>query len=342
MKHFTKPKLVIYGVGQYGSHIARFAVQKGWPIVAAFNRAGDKVGKDLGRVIGIERDLGVVIQNCETGNYSELMGKADIGIVTQTNVLRVNLPAYKRLANAGLNVLCHGSESYFPYGCDSVTAAEIDTLAKKNNVTFTGGGIWDMSRIWAGILVAGPCTELKSIFHSSITDVKGQCINKTQALQSGIGFTVEEYQKSDILKSPLLISYKTVPEHVLAALGYTITKTRARLEPVVFDVPLESELMECVIPAGICVGTRVIGEIETKEGVTGRIEFEGRLFKPGEIEHMFWSVDGLPHTRVRTEREDSAHATAACLFNRIPDVIAAPPGIVLISQMGPLKPTALA
>ena len=57
---------------------------------------------------------------------------------------------------------------------------------------------------------------------------------------------------------------------------------------------------------------------------------------------MFWSVDGLPHTRVRTEREDSAHATAACLFNRIPDVIAAPPGIVLISQMGPLKPTALA
>jgi 4-hydroxy-tetrahydrodipicolinate reductase len=56
---------------------------------------------------------------------------------------------------------------------------------------------------------------------------------------------------------------------------------------------------------------------------------------------MFWSVDGKPVSRVRVEREDARHATAAALFNRIPDVIAAAPGIVLISQMGPLKPSAL-
>jgi 4-hydroxy-tetrahydrodipicolinate reductase len=40
------------------------------------------------------------------------------------------------------------------------------------------------------------------------------------------------------------------------------------------------------------------------------------------------------------ERLDSAHATAANLFNRLPDIIAAPPGIQLVSQMGPLKSTA--
>jgi 4-hydroxy-tetrahydrodipicolinate reductase len=56
---------------------------------------------------------------------------------------------------------------------------------------------------------------------------------------------------------------------------------------------------------------------------------------------MFWEVNGLPRTRVRVEREDSAHATGANLFNRIPDVIAAKPGIVVVSQMGPLKTTAL-
>jgi 2,4-diaminopentanoate dehydrogenase len=126
----------------------------------------------------------------------------------------------------------------------------------------------------------------------------------------------------------------------LAALGYTITNTRAYIEPVVFDISLNNSLMG-VIPAGHCAGTRIIGEIETKEGVTARTEIELRAFKEGELEHMFWSVDGKPRTRVRTERSDPAHATAACLFNRIPDVIAAPPGIVLISQMGPLKNTAL-
>jgi hypothetical protein len=41
------------------------------------------------------------------------------------------------------------------------------------------------------------------------------------------------------------------------------------------------------------------------------------------------------------ERLDAAHATAANLFNRIPDVIAARPGIVPVFELGPLKPTAL-
>ena len=340
MSKARKPRIVIYGVGQYGGYVARFAVQKGWPIVAAFNRAGSKVGQDLGRVIGLDRDLGVVVQDCETASYDNL--DADVGVVTQVNFLSLNLPAYLRLMNAGLNVVCHGAESYYPYGCDPVVAAEIDALAKKNKVTFTGGGIWDMSRIWSGILLAGPCTEIKSLFHSSITDAKGQCLTKEQAHQAGIGFTVAQYEQTGVRKSRLPISYKTIPEHVLAALGYTITNTKAQVEPVIFDQPLDSELMGRVIPAGDCVGTRIIGEIETKEGVTAKAIIELRLFRPGEIEHMYWSVEGKPVTRVRVERDDSAHATASNLFNRIPQVIAAPPGIVLVSQLGPLHHTALA
>ena len=36
--------------------IVRFAADKGWPIVAAFNRAGAKVGRDIGRLAGLGRD----------------------------------------------------------------------------------------------------------------------------------------------------------------------------------------------------------------------------------------------------------------------------------------------
>lgn len=335
-----KPRIVIYGVGQYGGYVARFAAQKGWPIVAAYNRAGPKVGQDLGRVVGLDYDLDVIVQDCDKASYSNL--DADIAIVAQTNLLKVNITAYRRLMNAGLNVLCHGSESYYPYGNDPETAAEIDALAKRNGVTFTGSGIWDMSRIWSGILVAGPCTELKSLYHSSITDAHGQVVNKAQAQQIGVGFTVDEFMEKGLHKSPIANSYKTIPQHVLAALGYTITRSHAYIEPVIFDKPVDSWLMEGTVAAGDVVGTRIIAEIDTKEGVSAKAMIELRLFQPGEVEHMFWQVDGMPHTRVRVERDDSAHATASNLFNRIPDVIAAPPGIVLVSQMGPLKPTTLA
>jgi 4-hydroxy-tetrahydrodipicolinate reductase len=237
------PRIVIYGVGQYGQYIARFAAQKGWPVVAAYNRAGPKVGQDLGRVAGLDRDLGVIIQDCETADYAGL--EADIGIVTQTNMLRVNLPAYKRLIGAGLNVLCHGSQSYYPFGCDAGLAAEIDALAKAHNVTFTGGGIWDMSRIWSGILVAGPCTSIKSLFHTSITDAAGQLANAQQAEQIGIGFSLEKFEQSGLRTSPMAIAYKTIPEQVLDALGFTISDTSAYIEPVVFDVPVAA-----AVPAG--------------------------------------------------------------------------------------------
>ena len=99
--------------------------------------------------------------------------------------------------------------------------------------------------------------------------------------------------------------------------------------------------METVYQPGTRVGTRILADVGTREGVTAHAKIELRAFKPGEVEHMFWAVDGMPHTRVRIERDDSAHATASNLFNRIPQIIAAPPGIVLVSQMGPLKTTAV-
>lgn len=336
----TKPRIVIYGIGQYGQIVARYAVQKGWPIVAAFNRGGSKIGQDLGQVAGLGKDIGVKIQDYDTASFDNL--DADVGVVTQFNTLKENMPAYKRLLNAGLNVICHGTEAYYPYGNDPKLAAEIDELAQSKGVSFTGSAIWDMSRIWAGILVAGPCTEIKSLFHRSITEAYGQAHSVEQAREGcGLTMTVDEFYQQGFDKHPMCVSYKTIPEHVLHALGYTITNTRTRVEPVVFDEPFYSKLLKAELPAGIAAGSRIIAEIETKEGVTATTHIELREFREGEIEHMYWEVDGSPRTSVRTERKDSRLATAACLFNRVPDIMAARPGIVLVSEMGPLKPTAL-
>ncbi|KQR76947.1 hypothetical protein ASG35_11720 [Burkholderia sp. Leaf177] len=61
--------------------------------------------------------------------------------------------AYQRLPGAGINVICHGSHSYFPHGAGPKLAEKIDALAKQGSVTFTVTGIWDFSSIWPGILI---------------------------------------------------------------------------------------------------------------------------------------------------------------------------------------------
>jgi 2,4-diaminopentanoate dehydrogenase len=336
----AKPRIAIYGTGQFGGMAARFALEKGWPIVAAYNRAGDKIGKDLGEVIGLGRNIGVPVQDCDTADFSQL--QADIGLVFTSNILKQNLTAYERLLGAGLNVLCHGSEAYHPFASDPETAARIDALAKANGKTFTGSGIWDMSRIWSGLLVIGPCTEIDSLVHRSITDAKGQAINPAQARQVGIGMSLEEFAQSGLPTSPLAISYTTVPALVLETAGYTVTKRSAHIEPIVFDEDVDAEALGGVLKAGTCVGTRIVGRVETAQGPDIRVEIELRLFRDDEVEHMFWEVFGKPRTRIRVERDNPGHATAANLFNRIPDVLAARPGVVTVAELGPLKSSALA
>jgi len=336
--HAPKPRLVIYGTGTYNSRVVRIAVQKGWPIVAAYNRAGGKVGRDLGRVCGLDRDIGVVVQDCEQASYDRI--EADVAIVAITDRLSQNFPAYQRLMNAGLNVICHGTEAYYPFGTDPETAGRIDALAKKNHVTFTGSGIWDMSRIWAGILVAGPCTEIKSLSHRSLTE-SGRA-GKHLMKVVGIGLSQEEYYEKNV-RNPGGVGgmYKTILHQVLDALGYTVTGVRERREPVLFAEPVYSKVLEQELAAGICVGTRFIAEAETAQGVTASAHIELRLFREGDVEHMMWAVEGKPSARITVERDDSVHMSAASLFNRVRDVMAAPAGIQVVSRLGPLHHTAL-
>lgn len=331
----SSPRLVIYGTGQYGCHMVRLAHQRGWQIVAAFNRAGSKVGQDIGRLAGLDKELGVVVQDCDTADFSAL--DADIGIVTLSNLLSVNYDAHQRLLGAGLNVLCHGSESYFPQGCNPDRAAELDTLAKAKGVTFTGGGIWDMSRIWSGILLLGPCTQIRSLTHSSITDVHGQVASFEQAAFVGIGISPEVFYERGLHNAPFGASYKAICEQVLTAVGFEVVASRVEIEPVVYSRPITNPWSGEAIPAGTSVGTRIAGKVDTAQGVSATFNIELRLFFAEEEEHVFWSVDGTPRNELRNNRKDSDLTTAGCLFNRITDVINARPGVVTVSELGPLR-----
>lgn len=337
MAAVTPPRIVLYGVGQYGGLIARKATEKGWPIIAAFNRSGPKVGRDLGRVTGLDRDLGVLIQDNESGDYHSL--DADIGVVTQFDLLQHNMAAYRRLMTAGLNIACHGGQSYWPQTNDPALAAEIQALAIDNGVTFTGGGIWDMSRIWAGVLTAGPCTDITSLHHRSLTDPEGQLLSLTRG--SAFNRSPENFYERGLDKSPVLLAHKAIPELVLRKLGYTVISSEATAEPVVYDVPVTTRLIpEGRFEAGVCIGVRSRLEASTAEGAVATATIEQRMFLPGDVEHMVWEVEGTPRNRMRVERLDSAEATAGNLFNRIPGIIAAPPGIVPVTDLGPLMSSA--
>jgi hypothetical protein len=332
----SRPRIAIYGIGQYGSIAARIALEKGWPVIAALNRAGDKVGKDLGRLAGFGRDCGVLVQDCELADYGAI--DADLAIVATTDRLAVNYPAYERLMNAGMNVICHGAEASFPMGADAALAGRIDALAKTNGVSFCGTGLWDMSRIWSGILVAGPCTNIESMCLESLTNIGAA---GKHALDSvGVGLTPDEYRRKFVDDlGPIGRIYKLIPEHVLTALGFTVTSSTEVREPVIFDQPVHCRYLGKDIEPGLAAGTRVVATVATREGVSAKTSIHLRLIREGELEHVVWRVEGKPRSFIRVDRRGSVYSSASTMINRVRDVIAASPGIRLVSELGPLKPS---
>jgi hypothetical protein len=110
-----EPPVMIYGVGSYALEAVRILIEKRWPIVGAVNRAGPKIGQDLGRLADLNVNLGVIVQDCETADYASF--DAEIALFIQTERLNLNwMMAYSRLLGAGINVICQGSESYFSQG----------------------------------------------------------------------------------------------------------------------------------------------------------------------------------------------------------------------------------
>jgi 4-hydroxy-tetrahydrodipicolinate reductase len=331
-------RVAVYGVGQYGQEVIRLAERQGWQVVAAFNRAGPKVGRDVGELAGLGRRLGVVVQDCERADFDLL--EADIGVVTTTDRISENFPAYERLLSAGCNVICHGGEAIHPTAIDPELGARIDELAKANDVSFTGTGIWDMSRVWSGLLVTGPCTQITSLYHRSVTDTEG--FAAPIVLGTGTGMSPEEFDRTIAAPGASMGGlYPIVMHLVLSALGYTVTSCTERREPVLLEAPFYCKTLDRELAAGSCAGMRSVIEAHTKEGVTGLAHMEARVFfRPEDTEHMHWAVEGHPSARITVERDDASDMTIASLFNRIPDVIAAPPGIQLVTQLGPLRSTA--
>lgn len=329
------PKIALYGLGFVGQQLAGFVLDKGWPIVAAYNRAGEKVGRDLGELLG-RAPIGVVVEDCELADFSKL--NADLAFVAVSDRLSENLISYQRLMNAGVNILCHGSESCNPYRLNPAVAAQIQALALANGVTFTGGGIWDMTRIWAGILAVGPNTHIDTMTHLSFTDIGRQGVHLLR--YCGAGLSVEDYHRNGIAGQQGLAGVaRTPPLCVVDALGLEVLSVEEALEPILWEVDHPSRWLGTVLKAGTVVGTRMRARITTRQGIAVESCFEYRDFREGEAEYMSWKVKGKPSMEVKVLREDSHMASASSLFNRVPDVLAAEPGIVELWKYRPLSPS---
>ena len=87
------------------------------------------------------------------------------------------------------------------------------------------------------------------------------------------------------------------------------------------------------IPAGHATGMSAVVTTITEEGIVIEAECIGKVYAAGELDQNVWTIQGEPNTEVIINRPATVELTCATIVNRIPDLIAAPPGFTTTEKM---------
>ena len=320
-------RVLQWGLGAMGSGMARLVLEKtGMEIVAAIDSRPDYIGKDLGQVLGVGKDLGVIV----TDQPESVLDKDRVDIVTiaTTSWTARQMPDLRKIINAGINVISIAEEMADAEAQNPALARELDELAKQHGVTVLGTGVNPGYVLdYLVIVLTGGCHTVERIEASRVNDLSpyGPTVMETQ----GVGTSPEVFRQG--VADGSIVGHVGFPEsiHMIsAALGLGVDRIEESREPIVSKVFRDTAHVR--VEPGM-----VAGCAHTGIGYRGEKEVV-RLIHPQQIHpHLedqdtgdYIHIHGDPEIHMAIKPEIAGgKATIGITVNMIPHVVAATPGL---------------
>jgi hypothetical protein len=326
----NKVKVILYGVGEVGSRIARHLLEKeGVEIVGAIDMAEDKIGKDLGAVLAVGKRLGVQISNKPNAVLSDV--KPDIAVHATSSFLKQVYPQIETCIKHGVNVVSTCEELSYPYVSDSQIAKKLDTLAKKHEVAVLGTGInpgFLMDTL--AITLTGLCQKVEKIRVKRLMNAATRRVPFQKKI--GAGLTVDEF-KEKIEKGHITghVGLAQSIAMIAAALVWKLDKIVIDdVQPVLATKSVASETIK--VEKGKVAGLKQVarGIKNGKEVIT--LEFQAYIGSEEEYDAI--DIDGMPpiHEKI-SPCAHGDYGTVAIIVNSIPKVLNAPHGLTTMKDL---------
>jgi hypothetical protein len=326
----SKIKVIVYGVGVVGGLIAGSLLEKeGIEIVGAVDVAENKVGRDLGEVLGLKRKLGKKISESLDAVLSKT--KADIAVHATSSYFKDTYPQISAIVEHSVNVVSTCEELSYPYASETKLAKKLDSLAKQHDVTVLGTGInpgFLMDTLV--ITLTAPCQKIDKIEVVRIMNAATRRLPFQRKI--GAGLTVEEF-KEKIEKKQITghVGLEQSVAMIANALGWKLKKIVAEpVKMVIAEKPVESS--DIKVDEGEIAGLKqtAYGLIENREVII--LDF--RAYIGAEEEYDAIKIEGVPN--IRQKIQPCVHGdigTVAMIINAIPKVINAPAGLLTMKDL---------
>ncbi len=319
-------RVVQYGIGPIGQSCLRTILSKepSLELVGAIDIDPDKVGQDVGDILGSGKKTGIVV-SADARDVLEST-RPDVVVHTTTSFLEDMYDQLIVCAKAGVNVVSSTEELSYPYDRHPAISVEIDAAAKENNVTILGTGVnpgYAMDAI--ALMATGVCNEVNRIDITRVVDAGLRRL--PLQLKVGAALTVDVFEAKKATGTFGHIGLVESIKMVAAGLGWTLSKIEENLEPVVSDKRVVTPYLTVEIGQVAGIHHSAKGYVDDKCVLT----LDLKMYVGAEDPKDAVLVDGDPPIDLIVRGGIFGDtATVATLINGIPQVVNGFPGLATV------------
>lgn len=327
-------RVAIYGLGSIGELIAKELLKKGYRIVAVIDIDPNKVEKDVGILLGLDKELGVKV----TDNPKVLKEiKPEVTLHATSSYLDRVFDQILQIVDSGSHVISTCETLAYPYYKYPELAKVLDEKSREHGVVVLGSGV-NPGFIFDTLLIllTAVCSRVNKICAKRVIDASKRRLQFIKKI--GIGLNQEEFYEE--LKKGVITGHVGYAESIMLltdSLGIKLSKIKESQEPVLAKETVK--VGDIQIEKGRVIGIHGtgIGYIENREFI--KLELVAYL---GARDHEEIIIEGEP--RMHWVNEVGIHgdkATAAIMTNLVESVGKLKPGLrtmkdlILVSYKNP-------
>jgi len=316
--------VAVYGLGPIGSLIAKKVLEReDLNLVAAFDIASDKVGRDLGDVLQLDKKLNVVVEH--DVNSESVLKRCNVDIVlhsTSTYLDKI-YPQLVRCIKASADIISTSETLCNPWYRYPELATLIDEMAKKYCVTVLGTGV-NPGFIFDTLpaTLTSVCAKVEKVHAIRSLDAS----KRRFSFQKKYGLSLSVAEFNELMSRGQItahVGYAESVDMLASALGVKLDKIVEGQEPLIASKALKTDYFNIAVGQVSGIHGYGIGYLNGREFI--KIELFAEV---GREEYEEIRIEGEPPLTWRSNGTSGDIATAAIIVNMIPKVLNAKPGLI--------------
>lgn len=324
-----KIKIAQFGLGPIGIETLKLAASKPWAdIVGGIDIDPEKAGKPLAEISGDASLRGAKAYR----SLEELIAKGKPQVIFHTAVSKVKdaLPQIEPMVRQGISVVSSCEELLFPQLREPELAVKLDKACKDGNAHVLGTGVnpgFVMDVI--PVCLTGVCRNVKAVHIQRVVNASTRRGPLQKKIGSGLApaeferlFSQGQAGHAGLKESAALIAH---------CLGWKLSELKETGKAMVASHDIRTRFVEA--KKGQCCGLhqtatgKVNGEV--------RLTLDLKMYLDAPNPYDACQIDGEPALNLMLNGGVAGDiATIASLVNAAPRVLKAPPGLLLMTDIG--------